>query len=79
MQGLPLNPEMFSTGNILASVLFSLIGMFAFRAAKRDSNLMALLCSMGLLGYSWFVTNVWANWGCGIVLSYFTIRALKNG
>jgi hypothetical protein len=73
-----MNSEMLSPGNLLAGVIFGLLGLFLFRAAKRDANLPAIAFSLGLMGYSWFVTNVWANWGIGILLSFFAFRSLRN-
>lgn len=71
--------ESLSAGNLIAGFLFGLIGLYFFRIAKKDSNLMGLLFAISLMGYSWFVSNVWANWGVGIVLTVLGVRALRAG
>ena len=73
-----MNLSSIGMGDLLVGFLFGLVGLYTFRVAKRDTNLLALMLSIALMGYSWFVPNVWVNLGVGVVLTYLTVRALKN-
>jgi multisubunit Na+/H+ antiporter MnhE subunit len=66
----------FSIGNLIAGFLFGLIGLYLFRAAKREANLICLTLSLVLMIYPYFVSNEWATWGIGIVVTVFAYRSL---
>jgi len=67
-----------STGNLIAGFLFGIVGLCVMKVAKRDVNLTGLSLGLALMIYPYFVTNVWANWGIGIVLSFFAFRSLNS-
>jgi hypothetical protein len=73
-----MNLSTISVGDLLTGFLFGMIGLYTFRVAKRDANLVAVMLSIALMGYSWVMPNVWANFAVGSVLTVLTIRALKN-
>jgi len=65
-------------GNLIAGILFGIVGLYVMKVAKKDVNLTGLGLGLTLMIYPYFVTNVLLNWGIGIVLSFFAIQALRN-
>ncbi len=60
----------FSLSEIIASLVFSIIGIWLFREAKRKNNLPLIIISMLLMTYSLFINNIFLNWGVGFLLCY---------
>lgn len=73
--GMDMNLDLNS---ILAGVLFGLVGLYVFRAAKRDGNLLAVSMGLALMIYPYFVSGPWLTWGLGVALSFFSFRALRD-
>ena len=71
MQRRAIVPEImfdFSTPNIIAGILFSIVGFVAFSYGKKMGMWKPMSIGLALMGYSWFVPNVWANWIVGTAL-----------
>jgi hypothetical protein len=58
----------FDTASLLWGVLFSSIGLGYFIYGRKQQKLVPLLCGIGLMGFTFFVSNVWALAAIGIVL-----------
>ena len=54
--------------SLLWGVLFGAIGMGYFIYGRKQQQLVPLLCGLGLMGYTFFVSNVWALVLIGAVL-----------
>ena len=54
---------------LLISLLFSLIGYFAWRHGRRESDIRALIIGITLMFYPYLVPNVWAMFGVGVALT----------
>jgi hypothetical protein len=60
--------------SLLWGVLFSSIGLGYFLYGRKQQQLLLLLCGIGLMGYPFLVSNVWALVAIGVglmVLPYF--------
>ena len=58
-----------SMGNILVTLLFSLVGFAAFRYGKKDGEVRPMLLGAALMAYGYFVSNVWLALAVGCVLT----------
>ena len=58
----------FSISAIAASLLFSTIGILLLKEAKRRSNLKLIPIAILLMGYTYFTSNPWMDWGVGFAL-----------
>ena len=58
-----------SPGNIFVVILFSLVGMAAFRYGKVNSEPRPLVLGVALMVYGYFVSNVWISLAVGAVLT----------
>jgi hypothetical protein len=62
------------TASLLWGVLFSSIGLGYFIYGRKQQQLVPLLCGIGLMGFTFFVSNSWLLVGIGVglmVLPYF--------
>ena len=59
----------FSLYTILLAILFSLVGLAAFRYGRKNSAPRPLLLGIALMGYGYFVTNAWVSLAIGSVLT----------
>jgi hypothetical protein len=64
-------PEAF-----FAIIVFSIIGLAAFRAGKREGAWKTMLIGVGLMVYPYFVSDAWWLWGIGVALTvgWFMVR-----
>jgi hypothetical protein len=63
---------------ILASLVFSIVGLFVFRLGKRNAHLKLMIIGVALMTYTYFTGNVWADWLVGVglsVMAYFIAQA----
>lgn len=67
--GINLSPDSFSFGNIMAGIIFGIIGLYAFNYGRKEKNYRPLTIGLCLMVYPYFVSNSWLMWGIGIVLS----------
>jgi len=58
-----------SAGNIVVVVVFSLIGLAAFRYGKRESELRPVVLGLALMFYGYFVSDAWISLLVGCVLT----------
>jgi len=58
-----------SINSIIASLVFSSIGIWFFRYGKRESEPKILIIGMLLMGYSYFIENHSLMWVVGIALT----------
>lgn len=54
--------------SLLWGVLFSSIGLGYFIYGRKQQQLVPLLCGIGLMGFTFFVSNNWALVGIGVAL-----------
>ncbi len=59
---------------LFGMVLFSLIGMWAFKEGRREANIKLLLLGIALLGYSYFFSRAWQVWAIGTGLTVVAIK-----
>lgn len=62
------------TASLLWGVLFSSIGLGYFIYGRKQQQLVPLLCGIGLMGFTFFVSNNWVLVGIGVglmALPYF--------
>ncbi len=62
------------TASLLWGVLFSSIGLGYFIYGRKQQQLVPILCGIGLMGFTFFVSNNWLLVGIGVglmVLPYF--------
>ncbi len=59
----------FSASQIVAGILFGIIGGYILRSGKRNTNFSHLFIGIGLMAYPYFVSNTVAMWGIGIGLT----------
>ena len=70
--------ESFSAANLIAGILFGLVGLYVLRIAKKDANLIGISLGLALMIYPYFVTSAWANFAIGLVLSVLAVRSLRE-
>ncbi len=56
------------TASLLWGVLFSSIGVGYFIYGRKQQKLVPLLCGIGLMIFTFVVSNVWAMVAIGVVL-----------
>jgi hypothetical protein len=56
------------TASLLWGLLFSSIGLGYFIYGRKQQKLVPMLCGIGLMGFTFLVSNVIAILGIGIVL-----------
>lgn len=71
--GLDLSP-----GSLIAGFLFSVIGIFVFRRAKKNLNYPQLFVSIGLMIYMVFTHTTLQNWLVGLTLTGLAYYLDKN-
>ncbi len=54
--------------SLLWGVLFSSIGLGYFIYGRKQQQLVPLLCGIGLMGFTFFVSNSWLLVGIGVGL-----------
>jgi hypothetical protein len=59
----------FSTGQVLAWVVFGLIGMAAFRFGKKEGRPKTMVVAGALMVYPYFVSSALWLWLIGLALS----------
>lgn len=57
-----------STASLLWGLLFSSIGVGYFMYGRKQQKLVPLLCGIGLIGYTFFISNSWALAAIGVLL-----------
>jgi hypothetical protein len=60
----------FSISSIFAGLIFGVIGFWLLREGRKKGNMHIALIGVGLMGYSYFTNNPWADWGIGLGLCY---------
>jgi hypothetical protein len=56
------------TAPLLLSFLFGTFGLGYFVYGKKQANWIAMLCGAGLMGFPYFVSNIWIMVAIGLVL-----------
>lgn len=59
----------FTFANIMAWVIFGLIGMFAFKYGRKEKSYKPLIIGVVLMVYPYFVSNTIVLYAVGIVLT----------
>ena len=59
----------FSISDILAGLLFGIVGMYLIKSGIKDGNLWFIIIGFVLCIYPYFISNEIALWGIGIFLS----------
>ncbi len=58
----------FTASQIAASLLFSIIGFYVFRAGKKALNYPVIFSGVALMAYPMFTSGPLQDWGVGVVL-----------
>ena len=64
----------FTASQIIASLVFTVIGLYIFRRGKKLLNFPLIFISIIMLTYGFFSTGPWMDWGLGAglcVLAYY--------
>jgi hypothetical protein len=61
----------FDLNTILVGIFFGLVGFSAWRYGKNAASGRHMLLGAGLMGYAYFVTNIWASLAIGCALTVF--------
>lgn len=73
----------FSASQILASLIFSVIGIYVFRHGKKTLNYPVILTGVVMMIYPLFTSGWLQDWGVGIALCmaayYFNERGNSTG
>lgn len=61
---------------LVGMVVFSLLGFWALKEGRRETNIKELLLGFALVGYSYFFTETWMVWaiGVGLTVVVFQVR-----
>ena len=59
----------FSVANLVASLIFSSIGLIAFLYGRKQSNTKSLVIGIFLMAYTYFVSSTFLVYAIGIVLT----------
>jgi len=54
---------------IVASLVFSIVGLFVFRLGKRNGHFKLMFIGVALMTYTYFTGNPWADWLIGLGLT----------
>ena len=57
-----------SASNIIAGLIFSLIGLWLVRVGKREAHFTKMLIGVALMAYSYFTQTALQSWGIGAAL-----------
>jgi len=57
-----------SASSLIASLIFSIIGIFVFRYGKKEQNIPLVITGIGLMTYSYFTHGPIQDWGAGAIL-----------
>lgn len=58
----------FNVYNLLAGIIFGILGMGALSYGRKLELWKPQVIGLVLMGYSYFVSNVWLVWGIGVAL-----------
>ncbi|MBC7419777.1 MAG: hypothetical protein H7328_03525 [Bdellovibrio sp.] len=58
----------FSISSIIAGFIFSVIGFWMLREAKKKSDLRLVVIAILLIAYTYFTPNPYLDWGVGAAL-----------
>ena len=58
----------FSASSLIASLIFSVVGIFVFRYGKKEQNIPLVITGIGLMAYSYFTHGPVQDWGVGAAL-----------
>ncbi len=64
----------FSASSLLASFVFGVFGLWAFRRGKSSSSAHYMLIGIAMMLYTYFTHNVYLDWGIGAGLGYLLYR-----
>lgn len=55
----------FDLSQIYCGIFFGLVGFSAWRYGRQQQSARHMLLAVGLMSYSYFVSNIWLNLGLG--------------
>jgi multisubunit Na+/H+ antiporter MnhE subunit len=58
----------FSISQIIASLIFSVIGIYVFRHGKKTTNYPLIFTAIAMMAYPLFTKGWLQDWGVGLVL-----------
>jgi len=59
-----------SIQSLIAGLIFGICGVYLLKAAKTRANLYWVPIGVGLIGYTYFVSNPFLLWGIGSLLLF---------
>jgi hypothetical protein len=68
----------FTASQIIASLVFSVVGIYLFRLGKKTLNYPVIFVSLALMIYPAFTHNPLQDWGIGVVLCGLAYYLHKN-
>lgn len=68
----------FSVSSLLAGFVFGVFGFWAVREGKNSGNFQQILLGIVMIVYTYFVDNMYLEWGLGAALLYlvFQVRSV---
>ncbi len=64
----PLDLSSFSVSSLIASFIFSVVGLYVFRKGKKDLDTPRTFIGIALMIYSYFTPTPLLTWGVGFAL-----------
>jgi hypothetical protein len=64
----------FSIASLIPSFVFGVFGFWMIRQSRARGNPSLLIVGVLMLGYTYFVSNAWLDWGIGIGLCYWAYK-----
>jgi len=55
---------------LFCGFVFGVIGIWMFRQGKKNANVSAIIISIALMVYPYFISSTWLAWLIGIVLCF---------
>jgi hypothetical protein len=68
----------FSASQIIAGLIFGIVGVFFFKAAKQQSHAELYFIGIALCSFQIFITNDFLVWGIGIALTIAGFKILQS-
>ncbi|MGE4233229.1 MAG: hypothetical protein AB7F43_07875 [Bacteriovoracia bacterium] len=61
----------FDVSNLFAGFVFGVIGFYAWKHARKTSSMRHFVLAIALMLYPYFIENLWAMYGIGVLLTIF--------
>jgi glucose uptake protein GlcU len=58
----------FSVSSILAGIIFGIVGIYVYRHAKKNGNIIVVCLGIAMMVYPYIVSGDWLTWIVGFAL-----------